>query len=125
MIICDVDGNVSYDNGTLIEICEFGCTEGVCDVCVSVDEICDNLVDDDCDGEIDELCSCPLYPDCPGDTNGDNVVNMLDLGIINSNWLSSGCEVSNLCCNGADLNADSYVNFVDYSIFSAHYMDVC
>jgi len=70
-------------------------------------------------------CSCPLYPDCPGDVNGDNIVNMIDNSIISANWLSSGCGVINICCNGADLDADGFVNFVDFSIFANNNGNVC
>ena len=124
------DANLEAEDNDIVDYPNGGDEPGVpvepvVPVCVPVDEICDNLVDDDCDGLIDEFCSCPLYPDCPGDMNGDNVVNGLDSAIYYANYLERDCGVSNLCCNGADLNTDSYVNFRDYVIFSNNYMNVC
>ena len=48
---------------------------------------------------------------CPGDCNGDGVVNLSDLSILSAQWGSSGPE--------ADLNSDGNVNLSDLSILSA------
>ena len=57
------------------------------------------------------------------DLISDGVVDMFDLGVFVSNWLSEGCSESDDWCNGADFNFDTSVNFFDYSFFMSCWLN--
>ncbi len=60
--------------------------------------------------------SCPT---CPGDTNGDNIVNFADLNIVLSQFGMSGAGLS------GDVNGDNVVNFADLNIVLSHFGTIC
>jgi len=61
-----------------------------------------------------------VAPQCPGDANGDGLVNGLDLSVLLSQF---GASVENW--SGADLNGDATVNGLDLSVLLANFGDVC
>lgn len=56
---------------------------------------------------------------CPGDANGDNVVNFTDLNLVLTNFGQSGPFVS------GDLNRDGVVNFLDLNVVLSYFGTVC
>jgi len=62
-----------------------------------------------------------VTPHCPGDANGDNVVNAVDLSILASEW---GRNCGQQPCR-ADFNQDGIVNAVDLSILAANWGRRC
>jgi len=52
------------------------------------------------------------------DLNGDNTVNVGDLAILSSYWLRSGCNLDNLCCDGADIFGSDTVDMIDMALFT-------
>lgn len=59
--------------------------------------------------------------DCPGDINGDGVVNLTDLAILLSNFgVGTGATRSN-----GDLNGDGAVNITDLAILLAAFGSSC
>lgn len=53
------------------------------------------------------------------DLNGDYIVNMKDLAILSSYWLTSGgCNLGNLCCDGADIFGSDTVDTGDLAVFA-------
>ena len=72
--------------------------------------------------EIDAVADVRL-PDCPGDLNGDGVVNFTDFGVFaaaygsargGQNWVAM-----------ADFDGDGVINFTDYALLAAVYGSVC
>lgn len=61
-----------------------------------------------------------VAPQCPGDANGDGLVNGLDLSVLLSQF---GASVENW--SGADLNGDATVNGLDLSVLLANFGDAC
>lgn len=60
--------------------------------------------------------------ECVGNLNDDDVVDILDLSILINHWLES-CGAANDWCEGADLNHDGIVNFVDFAILVGNFGD--
>jgi hypothetical protein len=56
---------------------------------------------------------------CPGDTNGDNLVNFADLNLVLGNFGQSGPNVI------GDVNHDGVVNFADLNIVLSFFGSVC
>jgi len=56
----------------------------------------------------------------PGDLNGDGFVNEQDLDILSSHWLETLCRDSN-CCEGADVDRSSSVDFDDFAKFAEYW----
>ena len=56
---------------------------------------------------------------CPGDANGDNLVNFADLNIVLGNFNRSGAGVA------GDLNGDGVVNFADLNLVLSSYNGTC
>jgi chitodextrinase len=54
----------------------------------------------------------------PADLNSDNTVNLGDLAILSSYWLRSGCNLANLCCDGADIFGNNTVDMIDMALFA-------
>lgn len=52
-----------------------------------------------------------------GNFNNDAAVNMMDGGILSSNWGSDSC-VSPSWCSNSDINHDHYVNLADLELFA-------
>jgi hypothetical protein len=62
-------------------------------------------------------------PPCPGDLNGDGLVNFTDFTFFSGAYSTQlGDTPYNPC---ADLNADGLVNFTDFTAFSGHYGVPC
>lgn len=59
------------------------------------------------------------------DLNGDNVIDVGDLGILGANTGRKDCWVSNSWCNGADLNYDGKVDEQDNYILQGWYGKTC
>ncbi len=57
--------------------------------------------------------------DCPGDTNGDNIVNFADLNAVLSTFGQTGSGLA------GDVNGDGVVNFVDLNIVLSNFGMVC
>jgi hypothetical protein len=53
----------------------------------------------------------------PGDVNGDNEINMVDMSILAQYWLMTGCGCP-ACCGGADLNHSGSVDLKDFAILA-------
>ena len=54
----------------------------------------------------------------PADLNSDYTVNLKDLAILSSYWLRSGCDLANLCCDGADIFGNDTVDAEDMALFA-------
>lgn len=61
---------------------------------------------------------------CPGDTNGDCCVNLIDFSTLANQWQQTGCTSPDYC-DGADLNGDGTVNGADLNILDDHWRDGC
>ncbi len=61
----------------------------------------------------------PGFTPCPGDTNGDRIVNFADLNTILSQFGQTGAGLS------GDLNSDGIVNFTDLNIVLSNFGIVC
>jgi hypothetical protein len=59
--------------------------------------------------------------ECPGDTNGDGVVNFTDLNAVLSTFGMSGAPGF----SGADVNNDGVVNFTDLNIVLSNFGNAC
>jgi autotransporter-associated beta strand protein len=105
---------IDYDNsaGTVtVGPCNDSDGDGVCDSA----DICpggDDNVDSDGDG-------VPDFCDCPGDVDGDNDVDITDLGVLLSNFGQSGPGI------GGDLNGDDNVDVTDLGILLANFGVSC
>jgi hypothetical protein len=65
------------------------------------------------------LVKVSLVADCPGDTNGDNIVNFADLNAVLSAFGQSGVGLP------ADLNGDGMVNFADLNAVLSAFGSAC
>jgi hypothetical protein len=52
------------------------------------------------------------------DLNNDHIVNLQDMAILSSNWLASGCDQSNICCQEADIFGSGTVDEDDLAILA-------
>jgi chitodextrinase len=53
------------------------------------------------------------------DLNGDYIVNLNDLAVLASHWLTSGgCDLGNICCEGADIFGSDTVDVKDLAILA-------
>ncbi|MFQ5430064.1 MAG: dockerin type I domain-containing protein [Phycisphaerae bacterium] len=88
-------------------LCQGDCPPGY--ICV------ENRIDNG-DGTVDICCDCVRRPcKCPGDINGDLLVNGLDIqGFVNC-FLGNPLPVDNCTC--ADMNEDGVVNAFDVPLF--------
>jgi hypothetical protein len=50
-------------------------------------------------------------------------VDIADLGFFVERWLISPCNQGNNFCNCTDINSDERVNFLDFAIFAAHWLE--
>ncbi len=57
----------------------------------------------------------------PGDANGNDEINLLDLKILAQNWLRTDCSCPD-ACNGADLNQSGGVDLFDYAILAGQWL---
>ncbi len=55
------------------------------------------------------------------DLNNDYIVSLADLAILSSNWLGSGCNMGNLCCDWADIFGSGTVDMEDMAVFSGEW----
>lgn len=62
-------------------------------------------------------------PDCPGDTNGDGLVNFVDLNRVLSAFGASTGDPGFIA--GADLNGDGAVSFLDLNIVLSFFGQTC
>ena len=106
--ICSSTGLLQCIAGREVDSCVPGAPEV---------EICDNQLDDDCDGKTDledSDCSVPVCA-CKGDLNQDNMVNLEDIVILvnnlNSNPSGPSYEASAGDC--ADFDGNGEVNTMD------------
>jgi hypothetical protein len=60
-----------------------------------------------------------LAPNCPGDTNGDNIVNFTDLNAVLADFGESGMALP------GDTNGDGVVNFTDLNEVLAAFGTSC
>ena len=58
----------------------------------------------------------------PGDLDGDDDVDMFDLGRFVTQWLGGECSALNTWCSGADQAANGAVNLGDYRVVSSHWL---
>ena len=58
------------------------------------------------------------YTVLPGDVNGDNVVNGLDINVIAGHWLATGSNIP------GDANFDGVVNGLDINLVAAHWLQI-
>jgi hypothetical protein len=61
----------------------------------------------------------PVVAECPGDTNGDNVVNFTDLNAVLADFGLSGESLT------GDVNGDGVVNFTDLNEVLANFGTEC
>ena len=76
-------------------------------------------VSNDNDVQMYRLDIAATLAGCPGDTNGDNVVNFQDLSLMLIQWGQCGSFL------GADLNGDGCVDFDDLAILLANFGTIC
>jgi hypothetical protein len=67
-----------------------------------------------------DIDNATCIPDCPGDVDGDNDVDISDLGVLLSNFGQGGATI-----NDGDLNGDTFVNITDLGILLSAYGDAC
>ena len=82
----------------------------------------DHVVDD---ANVDMGYHYTLSSDLKGDFNYDGVVDLLDLVILvdtDLHWFEQGCKFP-YWCHEKDLNTDSAVDYGDFVIFAANYMN--
>jgi len=75
-----------------------------------------------------EILGCPINPECPGNANGDNIVNSKDYAIVAAKiGKPCGDDLSNCfdCCNGADMNDDRRIDILDLNIVMANWLETC
>jgi hypothetical protein len=65
------------------------------------------------------LCFVAAPTDCPGDTNGDNLVNFTDLNAVLADFGSAGMGLA------GDVNGDGMVNFTDLNIVLSAFGSEC
>lgn len=81
----------------------------------------DCIIDNDCDTQTSTSAQLTVNAACPGDANGDNIVNFNDLNIVLGQFGQSGPP-------GAlegDLNDDGRVDFLDLNLVLGFYGAVC
>ena len=61
----------------------------------------------------------PPETECPGDTNGDNIVNFADLNTVLADFGMTGQGIA------GDVNGDEIVNFTDLNIILANFGNTC
>ncbi len=88
-----------------------GAAVGVRDITVTNADGSDTLV-----GSFEVLAGMII---CPGDTNGDNLVNFSDLNTVLAQFGQTGVGLA------GDLNADDIVNFTDLNIVLANFGNDC
>ena len=87
--------------------CEANCPQG---------KICSENMITNADGTIDLCCDCITPPcHCPGDINGDGLVNGLDIQGFTRCLLGTSLPVDN--CGCADMNGDGFVDTNDTQPF--------
>ncbi len=127
-----VRGTLTVDLGEFETMIENDCnnngTEDAIDIAMGTSEDCNNNgVPDECDiaDMTSEDCNMNGVPDecdridCPGDTNGDGLVNFDDL----NNVLGSWNTMDNLC--GGDVTGEGSVNFDDLNLVLANWGNDC
>lgn len=78
------------------------------------------VVTNACDTSLSNAAVVELAaPPCPGDTNGDNVVNFTDLNTVLAAFGQTGQDLP------GDLNADGVVNFLDLNEVLAAFGAAC
>ncbi len=56
------------------------------------------------------------------DINQDGCVTLEDLALVSGHWLDFDCEIGNDFCGGADLDHNSRIDLIDYSMYSANWL---
>lgn len=79
----------------------------------------DCVIDNDCDTQTSGGALLTVNALCPGDTNGDGVINFLDLNVVLGQFGQSGPGLS------GDVNDDGLVNFTDLNIVLGVFGAVC
>ena len=106
VIICDAQNNSAYDNGTLIETCEYGCTLGVCN-----EPSCADL------GKVDYNGGCAISVTGCGNLNQENEVYELQQDIVNvvSDCINITAPGITFDCNGNSIRSSTLLANVVYS----------
>jgi len=80
-----------------------GCTQNSCTIYLEfTEEICNNGIDEDCDGTPDDGCDCQ-----PGDFDCSGIVTIADLLLLLFDYAGTG----------PDLNDDGYTDLSDLILF--------
>ena len=58
------------------------------------------------------------FHELDGDIARNNTVDWSDLNVLAQHWLNSSCADANQWCSGADINASTGVDFLDYAILA-------
>jgi len=56
-----------------------------------------------------------------GDIVRDNTVDVIDLSVLVQHWLAGECDSANQWCDGADIDGDADVDFVDYALMAENW----
>jgi hypothetical protein len=58
-----------------------------------------------------------------GDSDGNGSVDCADLDLFTSKWLYTICDTDNDWCNGTDLKRDGRVDWSDFAVFAANWLE--
>jgi hypothetical protein len=89
---------------------------------VSSDVVASAYWDASTDGDLlfaNALCFVAAPAQCPGDTNGDNIVNFADLNTVLSSFGQTGAGIA------GDVNGDEIVNFADLNLVLSVFGSEC
>jgi subtilisin family serine protease len=75
---------------------------------------------------IDFIRSCPFKNwDCPGDANGDGIVDMSDVSMLNVHWYDPPLVGSLGYDCATDFNSDGFIDIFDKAIINANWKRTC
>jgi hypothetical protein len=63
-----------------------------------------------------------LWDVIPGDIYSDGMVNLVDLSLLFTHWLSDDCDEPDWC-EGADIDMGGYVDFADVAILANYWLE--